>query len=276
MKISKVNAVYISPTGNVKKVTSAIAERAAKVLDVPLGSDDFTLPETRGSVRNYGSDELVIFGTPVYAGRVPNKFLPFVQELFKADGALAVPVVCFGNRNFDNALIELRNQLELNGFHTIAGAGVVTEHVFSDQLAPGRPDGGDMEQLKKFAEEIATKTSSIDADNIPAPITVRGDDPVGPYYTPLGIDGKPAVFLKAKPKTKGRISARMRHLRENMPYGLHLRRRPVSGNRHLHKMPRMHQKCPTGAKYFDDPAFLSHVEMLRSNYSRRSESELFL
>ena len=105
MKISKVNAVYISPTGNVKKVTSAIAERAAKVLDVPLGSDDFTLPETRGSVRNYGSDELVIFGTPVYAGRVPNKFLPFVQELFKADGALAVPVVCFGNRNFDNALI---------------------------------------------------------------------------------------------------------------------------------------------------------------------------
>ena len=161
MKISKVNAVYISPTGNVKKVTSAIAERAAKVLDVPLGSDDFTLPETRGSVRNYEPDELVIFGTPVYAGRVPNKFLPFVQELFKADGALAVPVVCFGNRNFDNALIELRNQLELNGFHTIAGAGVVTEHVFSDQLAPGRPDGGDMEQLKKFAEEIAAHVASL-------------------------------------------------------------------------------------------------------------------
>lgn len=276
MKISKVNAVYISPTGNVKKVTSAIAERAAKVLDVPLGSDDFTLPETRGSVRNYGSDELVIFGTPVYAGRVPNKFLPFVQELFKADGALAVPVVCFGNRNFDNALIELRNQLELNGFHTIAGAGVVTEHVFSDQLAPGRPDGGDMEQLKQFAEEIAAKTSSIDADNIPAPITVRGDDPVGPYYTPLGIDGKPAVFLKAKPKTKEDICTGCGTCVKTCPMGSISAEDPSQVTGICIKCHACIKKCPTGAKYFDDPAFLSHVEMLRSNYSRRSESELFL
>lgn len=276
MKISKVNAVYISPTGNVKKVTSAIAERAAKVLDVPLGSDDFTLPETRGSVRNYEPDELVIFGTPVYAGRVPNKFLPFVQELFKADGALAVPVVCFGNRNFDNALIELRNQLELNGFHTIAGAGVVTEHVFSDQLAPGRPDGSDMEQLKKFAEEIAAKTSSIDADNIPAPITVRGDDPVGPYYTPLGIDGKPAVFLKAKPKTKEDICTGCGTCVKTCPMGSISAEDPSQVTGICIKCHACIKKCPTGAKYFDDPAFLSHVEMLRSNYSRRSESELFL
>lgn len=54
----------------------------------------------------------MIFGTPVYAGRVPNKVLPMIQGLFQGNDAFAVPVVTFGNRNYDNALIELRNELE--------------------------------------------------------------------------------------------------------------------------------------------------------------------
>lgn len=115
MKISKIRAIYISPTGNVKTVVRTIAEKTAKLLDVPVKEDDFTLPDSRSGIRKVPADELVIFGVPVYAGRVPNKFLPFIQQLYKSDGAPAVPVVCFGNRNFDNALIELRNELENNG-----------------------------------------------------------------------------------------------------------------------------------------------------------------
>ena len=34
--------------------------------------------------------------------------------------------------------------------------------------------------------------------------------------------------------------------------------------------------CPAGAKYFDDEAFLSHVEMLKQNYQRRAEAEWFI
>ena len=125
--------------------------------------------------------------------------LPVVQGNFKGEGALAVPVVVFGNRNFDNGLIELRNELENNGFHTVAGAGIATSHVFSDVIAPGRPDEKDMALIEEFAKKAARKVSEM--TEIPAPIAVRGDDPVGPYYTPLGTDGKPAVFLKAKPLT---------------------------------------------------------------------------
>ena len=36
------------------------------------------------------------------------------------------------------------------------------------------------------------------------------------------------------------------------------------------------KKCPVQAKYFDDPAFLSHVAMLEQNYTRRAEAELFV
>lgn len=112
-------------------------------LGVPTDSYDYTLPDSRTKTQNYGPSDLVVFGTSVYAGRVPNKLLPAVQNCFKADGALAVPVVTFGNRNFDNGLIELRNELENNGFHTVAGAGIACRHVFSEKLAPGRPDEAD-------------------------------------------------------------------------------------------------------------------------------------
>jgi len=36
------------------------------------------------------------------------------------------------------------------------------------------------------------------------------------------------------------------------------------------------KKCPTNAKYFDDPAFLSHIAMLEQNYTRRAEAEIFI
>ena len=47
MKITKVWAVYFSPTGNAKKVVTTMAKRAAECLGVPMGTVDFTLPENR-------------------------------------------------------------------------------------------------------------------------------------------------------------------------------------------------------------------------------------
>lgn len=63
------------------------------------------------------------------------KVLPMIQGLFQGNDAFAVPVVTFGNRNYDNALIELRNELENNHFHTIAAGAFVAQHAFTDQLA---------------------------------------------------------------------------------------------------------------------------------------------
>ena len=45
MKITKVWAVYFSPTGNTKKVITTMAKKAAEVLSVPMETFDFTLPE---------------------------------------------------------------------------------------------------------------------------------------------------------------------------------------------------------------------------------------
>jgi len=112
MRLKGITAVFFSPTGNTRKAVVEIADVIARREGIAVREIDFTLPRARKEVRKFEAGELVIFGTPVYAGRIPNKILPAVQTLFEGNGALAVPVVTFGNRSFDNALIELRIELE--------------------------------------------------------------------------------------------------------------------------------------------------------------------
>jgi len=274
MDISCVKAVFYSPTGNTGKTAVKIAEKAAENLGVDTLTVDFTLPGCRKEKNIFRSSDLVIFGTPVYAGRVPNKILPYIQSSFSGGGALAVPLVTFGNRNFDDALVELRNELEKNDFHTIAGAAFAAAHVFSDIIAAGRPDEKDISAAQKFAEDIAEKVRKM--RSMPAPIAVRGNQPLGPYYTPLGTDGKPAVFLKAKPKTDPDRCSGCGICAEVCPMGSVNRSVPSEINGICIKCQACVKKCPEKAKYFDDPAFLSHIAMLEKNYLRRAVPEIFI
>ena len=74
MEITCVNAVFFSAAGNTKKVVTELAGRVAGLRKVPLEICNFTLPQDRIS-QGYDEKQLVIFGTPVYAGRIPNKLL---------------------------------------------------------------------------------------------------------------------------------------------------------------------------------------------------------
>ena len=281
MQIKKIYAVYFSPTGNAGKITNAIAGTVASKTGAPLKKDDLTLPHIRRGVRTYSPGDLVVFGIPVYAGRIPNKFLPAVQTLFEGNGALAIPVVTFGNRSFDNALIELRIELEQHGFHTIAGGAFVSEHVMSDKLAGGRPDEEDFRQICSFALDAADKILALEEGpqdgmaRIPAPVSVKGEDPVPGYYRPLQADGTPANFLKAKPKTTGACTDCGLCARA-CPMGSISREdiRTVTGV--CIKCQACVKLCPVHAKYFDDPVMLSHIRMLEEHYARRAENEVFL
>ena len=274
MELKHVKAAFYSATGNTEKVVKAIGQAIAEGLGLPFEAFDFTLPANRQGVLSYGPEDLVVVGTPVYAGRIPNKMLPYFQSGLEGNGALAVPVVTFGNRNFDNGLIELRSELEAHGFHTVAGAGVAASHVFTDKLAPGRPDEADMAALQEFCRKVCEKVQGL--QEIPAPVAVRGDDPVGPYYTPLGTDGKPAVFLKAKPKTDPAKCDNCGICAKVCPMGSIPADAPQTVTGICIKCQACIKKCPQQAKYFDDPAFLSHVAMLETNYARRAEAEWFL
>ena len=265
--------MYFSGTGTTKKMVTYIASELAKKLDCEYEPFDFTLPGTRKEPKAYSKDDIVVLGTPVIAGRVPNLLLKYLDTV-EGNGAYGIPVVLFGNRNFDNGLIELRNELEAHGFHTVAGAGIPTEHVFSSKLATGRPDADDLVKIAEFGEKVAEKVSGL--TEIPEKIAVRGDDPVGAYYTPLGTDGKPAVFLKAKPKTDPEKCTKCGICATVCPMGSIPKDAPDTCTGICIKCHACIKACPAGAKYFDDEAFLSHVEMLKQNFQRRAEAEWFI
>ena len=160
MELKRVWAMYFSPTGGTEKAVKTTAQALAAKLGLPLESYDFTLPQGREKDAVFGEGDLVVCGTPVIAGRVPNVLLPYLTEQVKGNGAYAVPVVSFGNRNYDDALIELRNILEQDGFKTVAGGAFVSEHSFSKTLAAGRPDAKDLASMQEFGAKIAEKLTS--------------------------------------------------------------------------------------------------------------------
>lgn len=274
MKIDKVWAVYFSPVGNTERAALLLAEEVALKLNVPVAKLDYTLPAARQEAHSFCETDLVIWATPVYAGRMPNKLVPYVKESFRGGGALAVPVAVFGNRSADDALVELRNVLEANGFHTMAAAAVAAQHAFSDVLATGRPDRLDREQLAAFARRVAEQAAAL--QGYPAPVAVPGNDPPEAYYTPLGLDGTPAVFLKAKPKTDSERCSHCGECVRRCPMGSINPEDPADVTGICIKCHACVKRCAQHAKYFDDEAFLSHKAMLERDFARRAEPMFLL
>ena len=68
MIIERVEALYFSPTGNVKKVCETIGREIADRMGAEYSSFDFTLPDKRGVLKDYGAGDLIVLGVPVYAG----------------------------------------------------------------------------------------------------------------------------------------------------------------------------------------------------------------
>ena len=276
MKISKVTAIYFSPAGSTQKVVCQIAAALARELAAPLNEEDFTLPAGREQARSFGPDDLIVFGTPTYAGRIPNKALPFVRELFTGQRTPAVAAVTYGNRSFDSSLTEVIQELAGLGFLPFAAGAFVTRHVMSDALAPGRPDEKDMNDIASFGRKAAGIVAKApDAAALKSPVVIPGREEVLPYYKPLEADGSPASFLKAKPVTDLSKCDQCGICAAVCPLG-------SVDPEDISKTPgiciKCHaciRKCPRQARYFDDPSLLSHLQMLRENYSRRTESEVF-
>ena len=258
--IKNIKAVFFSPTGNTKQVVEQFAAKLAQKLNVPVEKDDFTLPVAHTETRVYSSDDLVIFGVPTYAGRIPNKVLPFVQELFKGKQTPAIAIVTFGNRSFDNS--------------SIVGAGaVVCKHAFAE-VGIGRPNAADNEQLSTFADSIFEKLQTA-LQPLPD-LAIKRNEALTAYYVPLGTDGKPVNFLKAKPITDKAKCDNCGVCAAVCPMGS-IDKNDVS------LVPGICIKCQacivychTKAKSFDDPLFLSHKAMLEQNYTRPAVSEFFV
>lgn len=273
MTIQAVHAVYFSATGTTRRVVEAVANSLGELLLKPVIVCDFTLPAQREQTLCFGAGDLVIFGTPVYAGRVPNVLAPYIQEKVKGNGALAVPMVVYGNRNYDDALIELRDLLESDGLRTIAAGAFIGEHSFSYELGKGRPDEKDLELACQFAKQVGEQVQRM--ESAPKhPVPVNGHTPLRPHYVPQDRNGNKVNILKVHPETRDTCTQ----------CGLCASVCPMGSISQLDafemigiciKCGACVKQCPVGAKYYADERYLYHQHELEEMFARRAEPELF-
>ena len=165
--VDRIVGMYFSPTGTTEQIVQELVEILAMQLKCEKDYVDFTLPEVREDVQTFKEGDLVVFGVPVYAGRVPNLMLKYIHTV-QGCGAMAIPIVLFGNRNYDDALAELQALLAEDGFIPVAAGAFVGEHSFSEILGAGRPDNADMEVVEAFAEDIYNKLTLGHKKSLPS------------------------------------------------------------------------------------------------------------
>lgn len=275
MENKKVWAVYFSATGTTQRVVVAIADTLAAEIGALRENVDFTLPGARVGVLRFSAQDIVIIGTPVYAGRVPNVLLTYLATL-EGNGALAVPIVLYGNRHYDNALIELRDIMQDRGFQPVAAGAFVGEHSFSTILAKGRPDAADMALVRSFAGKVADKLGTMENPAAVLPLAVAGvPKPYGGYYQPRDRHGNPVDIRKVKPLTNNAcIDCKI--CADSCPMGSINPNKVSEVSGICIKCCACVKKCPVQAKEFADSAYLYHQQELEDGLTRRAEPEWFL
>lgn len=144
--------LYFSPTGTTRRVVEAIA--------AGLGGEmtriyDYTMNRSLPPLRCDGED-LVVVGLPVYGGRIPALMEEPLRAL-RGHGAACVVAAVYGNRDYEDALLEMSDLLGAAGFHVLAAGAFIGEHSYDSRLAGNRPDRDDLAEAEAFGRRAGDK-----------------------------------------------------------------------------------------------------------------------
>ena len=152
-----VHQIIFSPTGGTRRVSEILCHGMgveSVVTDLCVKTDDIQLPKIN-------EDDLAVIAMPVFAGRVPALAVERLR-MAKANGAKCVVVAVFGNRAYDDALLEMEDVASEMGFRVIAAVAAVAEHSIIRKYGKGRPDADDEQKLKQFGADIIHKAERDD------------------------------------------------------------------------------------------------------------------
>lgn len=68
-----------------------------------------------------------------------------------------MPVAVYGNRHYDDAVLELKTLGEAAGCVTLGAAAFVAQHCLNPDMGRGRPDASDLAVMKRFACSAARR-----------------------------------------------------------------------------------------------------------------------
>ena len=176
----KIFTAYFSATNTTKTIVKEIADA--------LGGDVTNYNLTNKQVCDgnrevlIAPEDVLLVGMPVYAGRIPAVVVDALK-CFKGSHTPAILVAVYGNREIDDALVEMQDLVESNGFFVAAAASFIAQHSIFPRTAKGRPDASDHLKIKNFGKLCKEKLQngfSIEEKSVDLP----GNRP---YKTPGDI-----------------------------------------------------------------------------------------
>lgn len=262
MLYNTIHLIYFSPTHTSAKIVYAMAEQIGRGNIVET---DLTYATPSDKV--YVEDSLTILAAPVYGGRIAEAAMERFQQI-EANNSPVIPVVLYGNRDYEDALLELCDFSRMLGFTPVAGGAFVGEHSFSRKempIAAGRPDVSDLSAATGFMKNIVQKLENYSFLKEIPELKVKG-------HFPYKVKGP---STPAAPVTVEMLCTQCGHCVEICP--TQAIRMNSSGGLDSDKTKCIKccacvKECPQAARIFDTP----YTAMLFNNFKVRREPELFL
>jgi len=181
--MSHLHAIFFSATDTTRRSVDAICHGYGADPDFAINLAD----NLQAGFPTFNADDTVLVAAPVYGGRLPTQ----VAEAFKrlrGGNATAIAVVVFGNRDYDDALLEMTDILSGNGFRIVASGAFIGQHSIFPKVASSRPDADDLRKLMAFGNECR---NAVAPDGTPyPPLSLKGKRP---YKTAAGISLHPTA-----------------------------------------------------------------------------------
>lgn len=160
--------IVFSPTGGTRKVADILCAKLEEqyvTVDLCDAQKDF-------AACTFTPQDVCVAAVPSYAGRVPETAIRRLSQL-RGNGARAVLVTVYGNREYEDTLVELQDTLQAAGFVPVAAVAALAEHSIARSVAAGRPDAQDVTELESYVPALLARLQAEE----PAPLTVPGNRP---------------------------------------------------------------------------------------------------
>lgn len=171
MHFNEAELIYFSATGTTRKVVETIgntfstSKHNRNLLLQPFTEETAVPPEN-----------VTVVAMPVYNGRLPAICSQNLAYL-KGSKSPAIAVVVYGNREYDDALLELKNLLETSGFFVIGAGAFIARHSIFPEVATERPDENDLKVIRDFTKRCLQKLEKLSSPDDLAPLEVKGNFP---------------------------------------------------------------------------------------------------
>lgn len=258
MNIGCVHLACFSATYTTRKIAELILEP----INAPIIRYDLTenIPDKTIFLNK---EDLFVIAVPVYAGRVPAKAAEALR-MFRGENTPAVLVCVYGNREYDDALLELKDIAKEGAFGIVSAGVFIAQHSIFPRMAAGRPDATDMKIIRDFSKKTAELIARIPDVSVLPEIQVKGNYP---YKVPGVIPLHPTGGKKCNVCGSCVRLCPVHAIPENDPCSTDPQKCISCG--------RCVQICPQHARRFRGLAYRIVAWKFTRNYSARKEPELF-